>query len=143
MKVFKKLKLGDHIRDANDKLKDMPDDTGDTSVHLSLSNNGQLSVTTETETEDDNGEPVVEERRDKVVQESRFDAFITRLQNGIADNETTYSMTDVVNLVLELACLCRGVEAASRQSCEEIAEAAAAEAEQGEEEEEPGESQPE
>lgn len=122
MKEVKSLKLGDRVRDANDKLKDLPDDTGDSSVHLSLTNDGQLRVTTDTETEDELGQPVVQQNHDNVVQESRFDAFITRLRTGIADEETSYSLTDVVNMILELACLCRGAEVASRRSCEEIAE---------------------
>ena len=125
MKQVNQLQLGDKLLDDSTKLKDLPDDTGDSSVHLSLAHDGQLKVTKATQSQDEHGEPVVQENHDNIVQESRFDAFITRLRNGIADEETTYSLTDVVNMVLELACLCRGAEIASRRSCEEIEEAEA------------------
>lgn len=131
MTCVKNLLLGTQVRTSNDKLKDMPDDSGNPSVHLSLSGAGKLQVCKEVQGENGLGEPVVQEQKDNVLQSSEFDAFITKLTNGIANQETSYSMSDVVNLVLELACICRGSAAISRKSCEEMAE-------ESEEEEEPG-----
>ena len=118
----KNLLLGSRVRDASDKLKDMPDDTGKNSTHLSLSSAGNLGVVKEVQVENELGEPEVQEQRDNILQASEFDTFIQKLQSGIADQKTSYSMNDIANLILELACICRGVAAISRKSCEEVAE---------------------
>ena len=140
MKVFKDVKLGDRLRDASDRLRDMPDDTGDPTVHLSLTNAGKVKVVKEIHTEDDEGIPKVEETTDNILQESRFDTFIHKLETGIVDPDTSYNLTDVVNLILELAYLCKGAASVpSRASCEEKAQQETEEQEEEQTPVDPGE----